>query len=104
MKEREAVDDGVALAIAKHLGETEGSVDLVAMRKPHKFRATGRAAGMEECADLVAVGRRREIERVACFAAYRMVEIDETGASAARATNHDDVLERRHLFENARSL
>ena len=103
MKQRKAVDGGIALVEAVHLCEAPGGVDLIAVRQPHELRAPGRAAGVKERANGVAIGRQREVERVALYGRAR-VEACKPTALIAVAADHQDVPQRRHAINNRKGF
>lgn len=65
VKQRETIHGGVQLIQSVDLRKAPGGVDLVAMRQPHQLRPAGGSAGMEEGAYRGAIGRWREVQRIA---------------------------------------
>ena len=89
MEQREAIDRRIQLIETVNLSEAPCGMNLIAVGQADKFRAAGRAAGMEQGAYRVAIGSERKLKDVT-LRRDRLVEADHLAAWIALAADHQN--------------
>ena len=104
MEERETVDHDIVLVIAVDLGETERGMDLVAVGQTDQLRSAGRAAGVEQCTDRIAVAHRFKVERFGLGTLHCRGQAGTAVQSPGLVADHDHVAQTGNATEHCLRL
>src|SRR5580700_3077675 len=99
MEQRKTIDGRIELIEPVDLSKAPGGMDLIAVGEANKLRAAGRAAGVKQGADGVAVRRELEIEGGA-LRREAFLEARDLAIGIASATDHQNPLQRRHAADD----